>query len=101
MLAGLLPCLPSVALDFNLGYLYVTDLGLNKIYKIDSKSGETRMTIGGTSEASLHDPAGVGVDENGGLLVADSRNHKIRIFSADGRFLPQLLIVTFLYLFFS
>ena len=82
------------------GYLYVTDLGLNKIYKVDSKSGETRMTIGGTSEASLNDPAGVGVDENGGLLVADSRNHKIRIFSADGRFLPQLLIVTFLYLFF-
>ena len=81
------------------GYLYVTDLGLNKIYKVDSKSGETRMTIGGTSEASLNDPAGVGVDENGGLLVADSRNHKIRIFSADGRFLPQLLIVTFLHLY--
>ena len=81
------------------GYLYVTDLGLNKIYKVDSKSGETRMTIGGKSEASLNDPAGVGVDENGGLLVADSRNHKIRIFSADGRFLPQLLIVTFLHLY--
>jgi len=74
------------------GYLYVTDLGLNKIYKVDSKSGETRMTIGGTSEASLNDPAGVGVDENGGLLVADSRNHKIRIFSADGRFLSNLAL---------
>ena len=86
-------------LSHAMGYLYVTDLGLNKIYKVDSKSGETRMTIGGTSEASLNDPAGVGVDENGGLLVADSRNHKIRIFSADGRFLPQLLIVTFLYLY--
>jgi len=79
-------------LSHAMGYLYVTDLGLNKIYKVDSKSGETRMTIGGTSEASLNDPAGVGVDENGGLLVADSRNHKIRIFSADGRFLSNLAL---------
>ena len=67
------------------GKLYVTDLGLNKIYVVDVKSGVSGRTIGGTANDGLNDPAGVGVDEEGGLMVADSRNHRICLFSAAGR----------------
>ena len=65
--------------------LYVTDLGLNKIYVVDVKSGVSVKTVGGTASDGLNDPAGVGVDEEGGLMVADSRNHRICLFSAEGR----------------
>ena len=74
-------------LSHSQGKLYVTDLGLNKIYVVDAKSGVCERTIKGPERDGLNDPAGVGVDEEGGLIVADSRNHRICLFSADGRFL--------------
>ena len=67
------------------GKLYVTDLGLNKIYVVDVKSGVTGRTVGGTAKDGLNDPAGVGVDEEGGLMVADSKKHRICLFSPEGR----------------
>ena len=68
------------------GKLYVTDLGLNKIYVVDVKSGVTERIVGGTAEDGLNDPAGVGVDEEGGMMVADSKKHRICLFSAEGGF---------------
>ena len=67
------------------GKLYVTDLGLNKIYVVDVKSGVSGRTIEGPVDDGLNDPAGVGVDEEGGLMVADSKNHRVCLFSAEGR----------------
>ena len=73
-------------LSYAKGKLYVTDLGLNKIYEVDVKSGIIEKTIGDATNVGLNDPAGVGVDEEGGLMVADSKNHRICLFSAKGRF---------------
>ena len=74
------------------GKLYVTDLGLNKIYVVDVKSGVSGRTIEGPVDDGLNDPAGVGVDEEGGLMVADSRNHRVCLFSAEGRSLIHFIL---------
>ena len=74
------------------GKLYVTDLGLNKIYVVDVKSGVSGRTIEGSVGDGLNDPAGVGVDEEGGLMVADSRNHRVCLFSAEGRSLIHFIL---------
>ena len=34
-------------------------------------------------------PNGVAVDEKGNILVADSRNHRIQVFSSSGTFLTK------------
>ena len=73
-------------LSYAKGKLYVTDLGLNKIYEVDVKSGVIGKTFGDATNGGLNDPAGVGLDEEGGLMVADSKNHRICLFSAKGRF---------------
>ena len=75
------------------GKLYVTDLGLNKIYVVDVKSGVSGRTIEGPVDDGLTDPAGVGVDEEGGLVVADSKNHRVCLFSAQGRSLIHFYFV--------
>ena len=70
------------------GKLYVTDLGLDKIYVINSASGKVDIVFGssGGGPGCFSDPAGLGVDGVGGMIIADSKNHRVCLFSQDGSF---------------
>ena len=52
---------------------------------------EFRQVIGhaGTAEGEFNRPEGICIDAQDRLYVADSCNHRIQIFSADGKFLRQ------------
>jgi len=70
------------------GKLYVTDLGLDKIYVINSASGSVDMVFGssGGGPGCFSDPAGLGVDGVGGMVIADSKNHRVCLYSHNGSF---------------
>ena len=70
------------------GKLYVTDLGLDKIYVINSASGSVDMVFGssGGGPGCFSDPAGLGVDGVGGMVIADSKNHGVCLYSHNGSF---------------
>ncbi|XP_037074515.1 tripartite motif-containing protein 2-like [Pollicipes pollicipes] len=63
----------------------VTDLGNNVVYLLN---WEGRLVAcvgdGGSPGTRLSDPAGVALDAAGSLLVADSKHHRLLVFSADG-----------------
>lgn len=73
------------------GKLYVADLGLDMVYVLD-KHANLLMMFGrtGSDRGCFSDPAGLGVDHVGNMVVADSRNHRISVWSKDGRFISNL-----------
>lgn len=86
--------LPSgVALDTQ-GGLYIGDLENQRVRKVDTGGTITTVAGDGTAafggdggpatSAQLHDPAGVVVDSQGTLYIADSDNSRIRKVTAGG-----------------
>ncbi|HKF42809.1 MAG TPA: S-layer homology domain-containing protein [Thermoanaerobaculia bacterium] len=83
----------GVAVD-GAGNAYVSDPDFNRILKI-SPSGAVTTLAGtgdsgnadgtGTTTASFRHPAGLAVDEQGNVYVADRDNHTIRKITAEGR----------------
>ena len=69
------------------GRLYVTDLGLDMVYVLEAATGTLQQVFGrsGAAPDCFSDPAGLAADGEGGLLVADSRNHRIALYSREGR----------------
>jgi phage tail-like protein len=67
------------------GNLFVVDASLNAIKRINLARGsiETLPGIGGkgTGAREMSEPRGVGVLANGAVVVADTRNHHVKIFS--------------------
>jgi len=68
---------------------YITDLGLDCIYilNLESEGGRCKNTTyggTGTGPGCFSDPAGLAVDSLGNMLVADSRNHRVCVYSKDG-----------------
>jgi len=72
--------------------LYITDLGLDHVYVLDPEKVEEVERFGGpgTGEGQFSDPAGVGVDQAGNILVADSRNHRICLLDMNGNWLEKV-----------
>jgi sugar lactone lactonase YvrE len=77
------------------GNLYVADMKANRVRRIDATSGVISTVVGNgrpgfsgdgrpAVEAILHEPRGVAFDREGRLMIADSRNHRIRRVAADG-----------------
>merc|ERR1712192_359657 len=71
------------------GKFYISDLGLHHIYVMDSATGQLLLKVGkyGSEAGCLDSPAGLAVDDDGNMLVADSKNHRISVFSPKGDFL--------------
>lgn len=81
----------DIAVDSS-GTAYVTDKSSNRIRKI-SPTGTVTTLAGGATEgyldatgsaAQFSDPAGIALDANGNLYVADCNNHRIRKVSQAG-----------------
>ena len=73
------------------GLLYVTDLGMDKVYILDNSA--RLVTVFGTTgdgPGCFNDPAGLGVDGEGNMVVADSRNHRVCLFTKEGKFVSNL-----------
>jgi len=81
----------SVALD-RAGNIFVSEYGLRERVQLFAPSNATFLqTIGhdGTANGEFNRPEGLDVDGQGRLFVADSCNHRIQVFSADGKWLAS------------
>jgi DNA-binding beta-propeller fold protein YncE len=69
------------------GTRWVIDHRANRLFHMDEAGGVIK-TIGGTGNqpSRFNDPWGVAVDANGGVFVADTFNHRIQKFDAEGNF---------------
>lgn len=86
----------ALAIDTNNRLLYVADIDLDQIlvYDADTLKPLRKIGTGGrhhelTSPGDFSKPAGVAVDQEGNLYVADSMNNRIEIFDADGQFISM------------
>jgi DNA-binding beta-propeller fold protein YncE len=84
----------GMAIDVENRLLYVTDIEQDQVLVYDADSLKLKRRIGtaGTKHAStaigdFARPAGVAVDADGNLYVADTLNNRIEIFDGDGKFI--------------
>jgi sugar lactone lactonase YvrE len=84
----------GLAIDTQNRLLYVTDIDLDQIlvYDADTLKLLRKIGTGGhkhelTTPGDFSKPAGVAVDAEGNLYVADTMNNRIEIFDADGQFI--------------
>ncbi|RLI51457.1 MAG: hypothetical protein DRP09_19280, partial [Candidatus Thorarchaeota archaeon] len=88
----------GVAIDSS-GNIYVSDTGdihnpdntdNNRIQKLDSAGGYLTEWGGkGEDDGQFDSPAGIWIDNNGYVYVADGGNNRIQKFSPDGRFITK------------
>ena len=73
------------------GEVVVSEYGADRV-SVFSVTGEKLRSFGthGSGEGQLKDPRGVAVDAEGNILVADSSNHRIQKFTAEGQFLTAV-----------
>jgi DNA-binding beta-propeller fold protein YncE len=83
----------GLAVDTQNRLLYVADIELDQILVYDADTLKLRRKMGTTghkheltSPGDFSKPAGVAVDAEGNLYVADTYNNRIEIFDADGQF---------------
>jgi len=83
----------ACALD-SFGNLYIADTYNHRIRKVDASAVITTVAGTGTAgyggdegtamSASLNQPAGVAVDDNGDIFISDTANNRIRQVTPDG-----------------
>ena len=68
--------------------LYITDVGLSKVYILDIKTN-TQSAFGymGDKECQLKGPTGILPDERGNLLICDSENDWLVVYNQTGKFI--------------
>ena len=75
--------------------IYVSDLTNNSIQIFNSigqyvgQFGAEFGGIGGNKDGQLSSPAGIAIDSNDNIYVADSNNSRVQIFTSDGTYLDQ------------
>ena len=83
------------------GTIYVTDLGLNRVYIFEKIEGEEEFRYGvrivgkgeGDGPGQFRDPAGVCVDGSGNWIVADSKNNRLCIYSSGRKWLGNVQVL--------
>jgi sugar lactone lactonase YvrE len=83
----------GLAIDTRNRFLYVADTELDQVLVYDADSLKLLRKLGTagqkhtlTTPGDFSKPAGVAVDSEGNLYVADTWNNRIEIFDADGQF---------------
>ena len=76
-------------LTFSMGQLYISDLGLDKVYILDPNNLESfkRFGASGAGDGQFNEPAGIAVDDVGNILVADYRNHRLSLHDKKGKWI--------------
>jgi uncharacterized protein (TIGR03663 family) len=75
------------------GQVYVVDTGNSRILELDANGnlvktwGEKSPDPANPATGTFNEPWGIAVDGQGNVYVADTWNHRIQKFSADGSFL--------------
>ena len=79
----------GVAFDKNGKNIIVADRDNHRIQIYSRKNGKFLKKFGseGSKEGQFNGPCGISVDANGRIIVTDWNNHRIQVFSSDGRFL--------------
>ena len=77
----------NLALDKN-GFIYVTNLGHNRIIKMD-RTGKVMKVFGETGDrpGQFARPKGIAVDDNGLIYVVDAGHQVVQIFNQDAQLL--------------
>ena len=78
-------------LTYHQGNFYITDNGLNKVYIV--QEDELGYSVGEFLNSSHHqfnDPGGVALDDAGNIVVVDSKNHQLCLFSPDKKLLRKI-----------
>jgi len=67
--------------------LHITDYGLGKVYTVN-RDGSAQTAFGhlGSKEGKLLNPAGILLDDRGNVMVSDSKNWRLQVFTAAGEF---------------
>lgn len=81
---------PRAAAVADDGSIYLSEYGLVErvqCFGPDGKSFIRSFGSPGTGPGEFNRPEGLGLDSEGRLYVADSCNHRVQIFSPDGKFL--------------
>jgi DNA-binding beta-propeller fold protein YncE len=68
-------------------FIYVSDFNLNTVFRLDVGLQTCQPLV---APGLLRRPNGLAVDAVGQLLVADTRNNRLVVFSPDGRLLSSL-----------
>ena len=62
--------------------LHIVDLGLNCVYVLNMNTNISRVFgSSGRRVGEFGDPAGIAIDSQGNMIVADARNHRLQLFS--------------------
>jgi len=83
------------------GYIWLSDSGNDRVLKL-SKYGEVIIEIGdgkkkgkkgerkGDKEYRLSKPHGIALDNDGNIYVADTFNHRVVVYDAEGNFVNEI-----------
>jgi len=85
---------PKQVIAQDLGDFYIIESGFHRLLYVDSR-GKINRIAGSTSfgfsgdggpavNALLYDPAGIAIDHNGNLYIADMSNHRVRKIDTAG-----------------
>ena len=78
-------------LMYSMGMVYISDLGLNKMYIIDMKTGQqTSAGYLGGDNGEIKRPTGLLADDLGNIMLADSDNDRLVVFTKSGRFVKVI-----------
>ena len=85
----------SVAVDQR-GRILVSDSELNSI-QIYDYSGKPLLKVGspGTGDGQFYHQSNICVDRYDNIVVADTYNNRVSMFSPDGRFMQHILTVDY------
>jgi len=74
-------------LCYNQGKVFMTDKGLHKIFIVDLTTGkQTVKGYLGDEPGQFKKPTGIVVDDVGNLLVGDSGNNRLGVYTDEGKF---------------
>jgi len=74
-------------LCYNQGKVFMTDKGLHKIFIVDITTGkQTVAGYLGDGPGQFKRPTGIVVDDVGNLLVGDSGNNRLGVYTDEGKF---------------
>ena len=79
----------SIAFDKSQKYILVADSDNNRVQYFEVKTGKFVKKFGseGSGHGQFNGPCGISVDQKDRVIVTDWNNHRVQVFSPDGKFL--------------